>query len=105
MVGGGSPRTEVGSLGTDPRTEVESAGGTLDGTLDSDDDDSVTAEEIWHDEDILQGFTEGRKVFNLAIAFYYEKVLEPPSRSEWFRKSGTISHICDVFQVPTKKEE
>ena len=91
-------------MSTDPRTEVGSTGGTLDGTLDSDDDDSMTVEEIWHDEDILQRFTEGRKAFNIAIAFYYKKALESPSWSEWFGKSETISHIYDVFRVPTKKK-
>ena len=96
---GGDPQTGVGSMDIDLRTEV----GFIDGVVDSDGNDLVTMEEIWDDADILLEYTEGRKTFNVTISFYYESALNPPPRSEWNGRYGTISHISDIFVAEKKK--
>ena len=86
-------------MSTNLRTEV----GFIDGVVDSDGNDLVTMVEIWDDADILLGYTEGRKTFNVAITFYYDSTLDSSPRLEWNGRDGTILNMCDVFRVEKKK--
>ena len=38
----------------------------------------------------------------LAVGIYYLQVLGSPPRIEWGRRNGTVAHICELWDIPTK---
>ena len=86
--------------------EVDGGGGD---EVDGGGDDKVDgggerlAAKIWADEDAMDRFDDTRAALRYGIALYYSTTLNAPARNEWGGQSGTISHICDVFKLPSKK--
>ena len=78
--------------------------GVSDGSGEDSSQEDVSVSEIWDEEQLMEQFLESRKTRNLAVAFYFEKGLDSPDRTEWWGQNGTINHICEVFNFPKKKK-
>ena len=63
------------------------------------------ASKIWAEEDGMKELEDTRTTLRLGIVFCYRLALQSPPRDEWGGKTGTVSHICDVFRLKSKKEE
>ena len=61
------------------------------------------AAKIWAEEDGMSNFEDTRTTLRMGIAFYYHLDLQSPPRDEWGGKTGTVSHICDVYRLKSKK--
>ena len=51
----------------------------------------------------MGGFEGSRFAVRMAVALYYQSTLKSPPRKEWAGENGTISHICEVFNLPKTK--
>ena len=79
--------------------------GDIDDDIDDEDEDvteGLVAKQ-WMEEEMISTFEYSRSALRMVVAMYYESTLNSPSKSEWSGRYGTISHICDVFLIPTQK--
>ena len=53
---------------------------------------------------MMEAFDDSRAMLRYGVELYYATTLDSPPRKEWDGHCGIIAHICDVFNLPHRKQ-
>ena len=58
--------------------------------------------EVWMKDEVHDKACNTRRGIRMAVGMHYLQVLGSPPRTEWGGRNGTVAHICEVWDIPTK---